>query len=401
MTAIAMGVDRSLGQVAQRGPAADHSILISSDAAGLSTLRAYDPVSGESTAFGYTRGANIIWSMAFDGTDLFAVNWISIGDHRSALHRYNVGTSSESTSPPFAFKPLSFPALEFHPQTGQLYGILRKDPFVSNLYTVDPATAQTTFVAQIQGSNNTFSALAISRDGRAFVFGLQGPFLYSLDLTTGLVTQIGTVGVQVGAFLDAAFDGNGSIWASFESFTNPAKTGLYRIDPPLWHGTQVLPLAHAYAGLAFVPNPEVSTYCSAKTSAQGCTPTIHSVGYPSATADLGFKVSVDQVPNQELGQLMWGVRGRAAVPFVGGTLCIRPPVEGTAWKSTHGSSVGTSDCSGSLLVDINMLISTQHVAAAAMTPGTTVECQFLMHDSGFTAPNDWALSEALEFTVMP
>jgi hypothetical protein len=50
------------------------------------------------------------------------------------------------------------------------------------------------------------------------------------------------------------------------------------------------------------------------------------------------------------------------------------------------------------LVDINMLIH-QHVAAAAMTPGTTVSASSCAR-LGFGA-NDWALSEALEFTVMP
>ncbi|MFM7297255.1 MAG: hypothetical protein ACKO4Q_08540, partial [Planctomycetota bacterium] len=50
----------------------------------------------------------------------------------------------------------------------------------------------------------------------------------------------------------------------------------------------------------------VSTYCTAGTSVQGCLPQISGVGIPSADAGAGFQVGVSGLPGQRYGTLFYG-----------------------------------------------------------------------------------------------
>jgi hypothetical protein len=144
-----------------------------------------------------------------------------------------------------------------------------------------------------------------------------------------------------------------------------------------------------------------ATYCTAKVNSLGCTPTLAWTGVPSATAGAGFRVFTSNVRNNQPGLLMYGTSGRAATPFQGGTLCVALPVRRSVALNSGGSPSG-NDCSGVYLIDMNAFAQGFLGGAplsALQVAGTVVNCQFWGRDSGFPAPNDTTLSNALEYTA--
>lgn len=148
--------------------------------------------------------------------------------------------------------------------------------------------------------------------------------------------------------------------------------------------------------------PEI--YCTAKTNSLGCRPTIAAAGQPSASATSGWKVSAAPVRNQQIGVLLYGLNGRAAVPFQGGWLCLAAPIHRAIPVSSGGSSPPVQDCSGVYVLDLNAYATGAlggHPRPELSQPGTVVDVQWWGRDSGFAPPFNTALSNALEYTVCP
>jgi hypothetical protein len=144
-------------------------------------------------------------------------------------------------------------------------------------------------------------------------------------------------------------------------------------------------------------------YCSAKKNSLGCTPEIHFSGSPSATAASGFDVRCTGVLNNKSGLLIYGVNGRASLPFQGGLLCVASPVKRTP-ATTSGGHPPPNDCSGLFAIDMNTYAQGAlggAPLAALKTPGTTVRCEWWGRDPGFAPPNGTTLSDALEYVVGP
>jgi hypothetical protein len=149
--------------------------------------------------------------------------------------------------------------------------------------------------------------------------------------------------------------------------------------------------------------PPSTTYCTAKVNSKGCTPQIASSGVASASNATFFKVRCDKVLNNKSGLLFYGTTGRAAVPFQGGTLCVKTPIKRTP-AVFSGGNPPPNDCSGQFAIDMNafaqgLLGGTPLVALK--TPGTLVDTQWWGRDPGFAAPNNTQLSDGLEYTVGP
>ncbi|MBK8180187.1 MAG: hypothetical protein IPK67_15130 [Planctomycetes bacterium] len=144
-------------------------------------------------------------------------------------------------------------------------------------------------------------------------------------------------------------------------------------------------------------------YCTAKVNSLGCVPAIGATGTSSASSFYGFTIHATNVINNTVGLLAYTNSGRDALPFQGGWLCLRTPLQRTVVVQSGGNP-GTVDCSGVYVIDLNayatgLLGSTP--APYLAVAGTVVNVQFWGRDPGFPPPVDAALSDALEFTICP
>jgi len=142
-------------------------------------------------------------------------------------------------------------------------------------------------------------------------------------------------------------------------------------------------------------------YCTAKTNSLGCIPTIGSSGIPSPSATSGFVVKATNVINNKNGLLFYGVSGRSAMPFQGGTLCVASQIRRTPAVNSGGNPP-PNDCSGVFSIDMNSfaqgLLGGTPLPALSV-PGTMVDCQWWGRDPGLPAPNNTTLSDGLEYVI--
>jgi len=230
---------------------------------------------------------------------------------------------------------------------------------------------------------------------------LNGPAeLYLFDPATAILTPLPGVVIPnaFGTFYDFAVNSNGDVYASFwvDAFFSFA-SGIYKIDIATGTATLVKQAYPGYTGLTFMPATQQTNYCTAKVNSLGCTPTIEGDGFPSSTATSGYTISASNLRNQSWGALTVGVRGRAALPFGGGVMCVRAPRRTIAPQGSGGAALPAADCSGVWSVDFNTWMDGQ----VELPAGVAVQAQWLGRDSGFAAPNNWTLSDALEFILRP
>ncbi len=176
-----------------------------------------------------------------------------------------------------------------------------------------------------------------------------------------------------------AMNATGSLWAAGEPTVD-----LYGVN----HGR-----LHLYE--ANCMEPEV--YCRAQRNTLGCTPSISAQGTPSASSPSGFPISVANLRNQQNGMLLYGTSGRAEIPWLGGLLCVKPPLRRTPLSNSGGSPAPANNCSGSLGLDFNTWA--QATADPALFAGQHVRAQYYSRDPG--APANLNLSDAIEFYLEP
>jgi hypothetical protein len=152
----------------------------------------------------------------------------------------------------------------------------------------------------------------------------------------------------------------------------------------------------------FVPEPVA--YCTAKQNSIGCVPAIDSRGVPSGSAASGFQILCTEVLNNQAGLLFCGTNGRFSSPFMGGTLCVAPPLKRTIATQSYGSPPPATDCSGIYSLDWSGFAAGLYGGTPSPTltiPGTVVQCQWWGRDPGFIPPFNTTLSDGLEFIVCP
>ena len=144
------------------------------------------------------------------------------------------------------------------------------------------------------------------------------------------------------------------------------------------------------------------TYCTAGTSANGCTAMISATGSPSATAPSGFSLSVSGAEGAKSGLFFIGSNGRQAVPWGSGTsfLCVVPPTVRIPPLAALSGSAGV--CAGAYSIDLNALWcpSCSHPGKNP-GPGALVQGQFWYRDPLNTSNQTTSLSDAIEFSVNP
>jgi len=135
-------------------------------------------------------------------------------------------------------------------------------------------------------------------------------------------------------------------------------------------------------------------YCSAKVNSAGCTPQIaFGSGTASTTNPQPFTIEASMVLENKNGLLFYGLSGPAVLPFLGGTLCVQPPLRRTTIQNagTDGSA-----CGGLFSTDFNAWI--QGGNDPNLTVGTRVNAQYWSRDP--QSSSGTGLTDAVEFTIL-
>ena len=140
------------------------------------------------------------------------------------------------------------------------------------------------------------------------------------------------------------------------------------------------------------------TYCTAGSSANGCSALISAAGVSSATASTGFFLSASNVEGNKDGLFFFGANGRQANSWGNGSSfqCVVPPVK----RGSLLNGVGTAGaCDGAAGYDLNARWTAK--PNHAQPAGSVVQAQFWYRDPASTSNQSTSLSDALEWTVCP
>ncbi|MCC7013258.1 MAG: hypothetical protein IT454_11905 [Planctomycetes bacterium] len=267
-----------------------------------------------------------------------------------------------------------------------------------------------------------------------------------VDLTSGLMTQTAAPLWVSGDSL-AADPATGKLYSYVEVPLSGHAPGLYELDPTnMANPLQVAPMAQVYdvdglavgggrayfiedsyfdfpifdfATNAYLPNRLTSPfgneflmaggefapslpqpggprfYCHRKASSQFCESVTLTSGTPSISAPTPFLLTAYLLAPRRAALWNYSLAGRANIPFAGGTLCIAAPVRRAQGVRTHG----TTDCTGRVDYDFGAFLRSG--ADPALAVGARVDAQLFVRDPGFSQPDNLALSDAIEFTILP
>ena len=137
-----------------------------------------------------------------------------------------------------------------------------------------------------------------------------------------------------------------------------------------------------------------AVYCTAKLNSEACLPTISSAGVPSASGG-SFDVDAAMVLNNKNGLLFFG-SGPSNAPFMGGILCVLPPLQRTGIQNSGGNPP-PNDCSGTFSYDLSSDIQLGHPALGV---GSSAYAQYWYRDPADGA-NPVGLTDAVSFEVCP
>jgi hypothetical protein len=135
-----------------------------------------------------------------------------------------------------------------------------------------------------------------------------------------------------------------------------------------------------------------TTYCSAQTNSQGCTPTTYATGTPSLTAN-NFRVRAAGVLNNKNGLLFFGTTPKQA-PFGGGFKCVASPTVRTPVQQSAGNPP-PDDCSGTFAFHFNKAF----LASKGLGAGDALFCQYWSRDPAAASTTN--LTDALAFEILP
>jgi hypothetical protein len=143
------------------------------------------------------------------------------------------------------------------------------------------------------------------------------------------------------------------------------------------------------------------TYCTAGTSASGCTALLSVSGTASASAPSGFTLSAAGVEGAKDGLFFFATSTRQANSWGNGSSyqCVAPPVHRAGLLTGSGSA---GACDGSFAQDLNALWcptcpKSHHNPGA----GALVQAQLWYRDPASTSNRSTSLSDAVEFALAP
>ena len=102
--------------------------------------------------------------------------------------------------------------------------------------------------------------------------------------------------------------------------------------------------------------------------------------------------------------MLYGTNGPLAAPFQGGVLCVQSPLRRSAGVTSGGNAPPASDCSGVYTIDMNAFALGAlggNPAIELQIVGQQINAQWWGRDSGFPAPFNTALSNAISYLICP
>jgi hypothetical protein len=128
-----------------------------------------------------------------------------------------------------------------------------------NFRTLHAHPGQATFIATISAPGlNQLTALAVRADGAAFITDIAGVNLYSLNLTTGQATLLGSLGGPNNWYNDLAFDPSGVLYGA------RLNGGVYTINTAAVQET--FAFGGNYTGLTFFAGTSCYPNCDGSTA---------------------------------------------------------------------------------------------------------------------------------------
>lgn len=144
-----------------------------------------------------------------------------------------------------------------------------------------------------------------------------------------------------------------------------------------------------------LPAESVATYCMAKINSLACRPVISATGTSSLSGPDTLCLTATNLLNKKSGLFVWST-APAALPFHDAILCVAPPLVRTTVQNSVGH-FGVPDCSGSYAFHF----SHAYAASEGVTAGDHVYGQFWSRDTGFAAPNNFGLTDAVDVALLP
>lgn len=149
--------------------------------------------------------------------------------------------------------------LSWNPATSTMYAIAG-----TSLYTVDLATGAGTYVAPISGGSTVPIWLEIDNSGNAFIADIVTDMLYSLNLTTGAATEVGSLGININFAQEADFNTDTNVLHA-ATYTGSGVGGIYTINTTtgaatLVGSTTTLNAEYTVFSIADTITPPVETY---------------------------------------------------------------------------------------------------------------------------------------------
>jgi hypothetical protein len=247
--------------------------------AGLSGLYTIDPLTGAATSVQQFQDVHFYaGGLAYDAvTDtMFVTGALDSDTGTTRLFIINRFTGAMTTFP--GMSPtinLSSGGLAINPLTGIMYATGGNGFQSSALFTIDKNTGAATLVGQCGGQccvspfGFNINGLGFRSDGTLVAngFTLSGipvngaySYLFTLDLASGLATDVGPHGVNVGRQLNysgLAFGANGTLYSL--GSTSASAQGLYSVNPANGAATVIGDTVIHFGvdgGLAFAPEPQ-------------------------------------------------------------------------------------------------------------------------------------------------
>jgi len=170
---------------------------------------------------------------------------VLVSDSHCNLYSYDIATGTSrliGNSGLGDYYGFAWYDIAMNPVDGKLYGITGYGDF----YSIDPATGKPTHIGKAEAFIN-----GLTFDSEGTLYGSGFNYLYTIDLATAYLTQIGETGFNSSG--DLAFDSYGRLYLTATGQTTDDSDQLVAVDPSTGTGTKIGDIGYSQVyGLSIV-----------------------------------------------------------------------------------------------------------------------------------------------------